>query len=332
MNSSVNSSQSVAPLTVARKSVGYKRLVVQPVFWLYALLIPSFLYIIVSWEEGTGHLVANYWQFFVLGLIGALVANSTGAGGGVVFIPFFSALGMSPVQAVATSMAIQSCGMTAGSFSWLHALQILYRNDVMLRLLRQMLLYSGLASVVGMLIGQYLLPSPGFELNVLFKGFSISFGVLLILFTALSYWRRKAAAQPLDEVTEFRLRVGARKRFTMSTAEKLALIVTCLLGAMVTAWISVGVGEFVALLLFFLRFPTAIAVAIGVFTSSIAVLTGVIHHGWVAPNVSLEILVFAGQAALIGGYLARYITQVLGAQRLKLFFAVWIIVSALFMK
>jgi len=54
----------------------------------------------------------------LLGVVGAVFANLSGAGGGVVFIPVFSELGLTESQSVATSFAIQSFGMTAGAITW----------------------------------------------------------------------------------------------------------------------------------------------------------------------------------------------------------------------
>ncbi len=61
----------------------------------------------------------EYAPFSLLGLLGAIFANATGAGGGVVFIPAFQQLGVSEAQSVATSFAIQCFGMTMGSIVWL---------------------------------------------------------------------------------------------------------------------------------------------------------------------------------------------------------------------
>ena len=87
-------------------------------------------------------------------------------------------------------------------------------------------------------------------------------------------------------------------------------------------------GEAIALLLFFLGYPVFFAVAVGVFTSSIAVLTAVNYH-IIAGDISIEILLFSGIAAFIGGYLARYITKIIGAFNLKIFFSLWIFASGL---
>ena len=54
----------------------------------------------------------------LVGIVGAIFANSTGAGGGVVFVPLFRALGFSDAEAIATSFGIQSFGMTTGALVW----------------------------------------------------------------------------------------------------------------------------------------------------------------------------------------------------------------------
>ena len=64
-------------------------------------------------------LLTQYGGFLLLGIVGAVFANATGAGGGVVFVPFFQQLAFSPEAVIATRFAIQCCGMTAGAISWL---------------------------------------------------------------------------------------------------------------------------------------------------------------------------------------------------------------------
>ena len=254
------------------------------------------------------------------------MANATGAGGGVVFIPFFQQMEMAPTQSVATSMAIQCCGMSAGALSWINALNRLYSNHAqVLQLLKSALLFSGPATITGVLCGQHWLKEPGFDLSFIFKGFSISFGVLLIAFTVWTQFRSRSGIRA-DKA------VNIESAFLLTNGKKCLLVFTCFAGGFVTAWISIGVGEFVALLLFFFRAPTTVAVALGVMTSAIAVLTGLIQHTVIEQNVNLEIVLFAGQAALLGGYVARHITQFLGAERLKIFFAAWIILTSILMK
>ena len=75
-------------------------------------------------------LLFDYGGFVFLGLLGAIFANATGAGGGVVFIPFFNQLEFSSVTSIATSFAIQCCGMTAGAITW----WTFYRRHILIHL------------------------------------------------------------------------------------------------------------------------------------------------------------------------------------------------------
>lgn len=69
-------------------------------------------------------LLAQLWFLPGVGIIGAIIANTSGTGGGVVFVPVFNALrelgvmSLSPLVVVGVSMGIQSFGMTMGSLRW----------------------------------------------------------------------------------------------------------------------------------------------------------------------------------------------------------------------
>ncbi|MDX5999093.1 hypothetical protein SIL85_19030 [Shewanella oneidensis] len=63
-------------------------------------------------------LIKKYGKFVFLGITGAIFDNSTGAGGGVIFIPVFSSLDFTEAQSVSTSFMIQCFGMTADALSW----------------------------------------------------------------------------------------------------------------------------------------------------------------------------------------------------------------------
>ena len=68
-------------------------------------------------------------RFVLLGVVGAIFANATGAGGGVIFVPIFNQLNLASTEIVATSFAIQCFGMVAGSIAWRdHYLKSKYAN------------------------------------------------------------------------------------------------------------------------------------------------------------------------------------------------------------
>lgn len=100
---------------------------------------------------------------------------------------------------------------------------------------------------------------------------------------------------------------------------------------MLTAWLSVGVGEIIAVVMILLGFNALQSVAVAVCVSAVTVWAGISYHVFVDANIRWDILVFAGPAALVGGVLARYLANFLGPLRLKLFMAFWILMVAVFM-
>lgn len=261
-------------------------------------------------SQDPGQVFKNYGHFFFLGLIGAIIANSTGAGGGIVFIPAFSALGLSPVQALATSIGIQCLGMTAGSLSWLNAASTSSPADGdHQRLIKHVLVFGGIPAITGILCGQYLLPTPPFSINAIFSVFSIIFGIALLL---ISYVRPDFGA--------------IRTRLTAT--DRLLLMVTSCIGGAVTSWISIGVGEWLALTMFLRGYPPLTAVSVAVCVSSITVLTAAPFH-LAAGHMIFDIILFAGPAAIIGGSIARHLSRALGPEKLKVYFGIWILITGI---
>ena len=242
-----------------------------------------------------------------------MAANSTGAGGVIVFIPAFTSLGISGIQSLGTSLAIQCFGMTMGSLSWLTSIhKKQHGGKQVIRLTHRLVLFSGLPAITGILVAQYWLPAPAVAITTLFRFFSILFGIsLLVIALQKSTYRHT--------------------RYTIRPIDKLLITTVSLLGGMVTSWISVGAGEWVALILFFLGFPTMVAVCVAVCISALTVLAGTPYHLWVTHSVSPEIILFAAPGAMLGGFVARYLAERLGPVRLKVFFAAWILATGLVM-
>ena len=254
-------------------------------------------------------LLSGYWHFFFLGIGGAIAANSTGAGGGIVFIPAFTSLGIDGTDALGTSIAIQCFGMTAGSISWITSIhRSEHGGKQVIDLTHHLIAYAGSFAIAGMLCGQYLLPNPPFPVPILFKYFSIIFGLTLLVVT-------------------LRKNPHRHTRYHMRRTDIPMIIAICFAGGMVTSWISVGAGEWVALLLFFLGYPTMVSVCVAVCISSFTVISGLPYHLLIADSISWEILLFAAPAAVIGGTFARLLAERMGPMRLKIFFAAWILAT-----
>jgi len=260
-------------------------------------------------------LLIDYGYFIFVGIAGAVVANSTGAGGGIIFIPFFSALGIGGVHAVGTSIVIQCFGMTAGSISWLTTSQIAKTNSFHLKkLISQILIVCGAAAIVGVLCGQYLMvPDDSSVIALVFKIFSVAFGFILL--AVILFSRRQVHTQ-----------------FDLMRIDIALLIIAGFIGGLITAWISVGVGEIIAIVLILRRYPTMVAIAMGVVISAVCVFTAAFQHIVILDSVNWSVVQFAVPGAIIGGTFAYLLSEKLGPVRLKIFFALWVIATGLFMK
>ena len=140
----------------------------------------------IGWEVNSHQqlpeLMKSHGHFFFIGLTAAIIANATGAGGGIVFFPAFVTLGLSTTEALATSLAIQCFGMTAGSLGWLRI-----RNketpayQPQWRPLLTILLISTPVNLFGLWLAQWLLPQPGFSVHIFFSLFSLMVGTAILL-------------------------------------------------------------------------------------------------------------------------------------------------------
>jgi len=252
----------------------------------------------------------SYWYFFILALCGAVVANATGAGGGVVFVPAFNFLGLSPSSIIATSFAIQCFGMTAGTIAWKKytRLQLNSNGSIAWGRYWNHVLWFSIPAIIGVVIGQYFLAlDSSAQVKLVFKWFSIAFACSIFL-------------------TTFYV-----AKFQNSSLKRALFVVVGLLGGVITAWLSVGVGELVAVTLILLRYPVRMAVGVAVSVSAVSVWVGVQQHLWLHPNIDFNVLMFAGPAALVGGTVAKHVVTFFSAVQLKLFIAVWILLSALAM-
>ena len=278
----------------------------------------------------------SYWPFFFLAMLGAVVANATGAGGGIVFVPAFNMLNLSGQQIIGTSFAIQCFGMTAGALAW-------YRYAKQQRQQAttnppeepnpakepwqqygQLVFLFVVPSVVGVLLGQYVLPLDSLDtVKQVFKVFSAIFGVAILLTTV--YLNRASHCQQTALAFTSGLRVTA--------------MAVSLIGGLITAWLSIGVRELVAVMLILMRYPVRLAVGVAVTVSAISVWFGVQLYLWAPADLSLHthttinihILVFAAPAAVIGGTVAKHILALFSPTQVKVFIAAWILLSAALM-
>jgi uncharacterized membrane protein YfcA len=263
--------------------------------------------------------LARLWFMPGLGLLGATIANTSGTGGGVVFVPVFNALRHAGVldldrtQVTAASFLIQCFGMSMGALRWstgLHAIPQAERPVAA----RDFWQVVALVVVIGapvMLATQRLARFDPHLVLLWFKGFSILLGLAVVVTT----WTVNRSRPPLGSVT---------------VSDYVALALLALVGGFVTALFSVGIGELVALYLFIRHYPLVLCTGAAVVISAVVVLLGAPFH-ILAGNVRWEVIALAGPGAALGGYLARPIALWLGANRMKTLDGVWIVASGLYL-
>ncbi|NHN37341.1 TSUP family transporter [Pseudomaricurvus alcaniphilus] len=257
--------------------------------------------------------LSSHLPYSLLGICGAIFANTTGAGGGVVFIPAFSQLQFSDAQAVATSFAIQCFGMTAGAVCWTRHARALRQNSVVKatgwQAFTALVLVCSVASCLGIWsLYTDLAPHSG-SLKHNFSLFSVVLGLLLLASLSLRL--------PI---------VPARRLLPL---DWLALLAISLGGGWLTASLSVGVGELVATYLILRRFEITLAVAVAVCVSAVTVWAALPQHLLFKPEIAWHVVLFAGPGALLGGLLARRIACWLPVRKLKLLFACWVLLTGL---
>lgn len=259
-------------------------------------------------------LLLEYGAFTILGIVGATFANATGAGGGVVFVPFFKQMAFSAQTTVATSFAIQCCGMTAGALSWWAFYRQQQHQSPDWQRLPWALLLTVPAAMFGLLLVQF---NPQWfgdfaSSELLHSGFGV-FSVLL----ALALF----ATVPLLKRQVF--------RHSFSSFDRVCLPLIAFVGGGITAWLSIGVGELVAVYLIMRGFNVTFAIACAVIVSAFAVWAGIVFHLLQTQAVYWPVVLFAGAGAIIGGILAKHLVLKFSPKHLKLFFASWILLMGL---
>jgi uncharacterized membrane protein YfcA len=283
-----------------------QRPILSAIFVLWAIIIISI--------DNNIQIIIDYFAYFFVGITGAIFANSTGAGGGVVFVPFFNQLQIDNQTIVATSFAIQCCGMTAGAFTWYkHRQSVLQTGGAAAsewHYLPKALLATVLASIAGILTAQFLLSE---YTSVAQNGLHLGFGIFSILLALCIY-----GSIPL-------LNKQAQTKHLLKI-DLILLNVIAFAGGIITAWLSVGVGELVAVYLILRGFNITSAIAVAVILSAFTVWSAIGYHLFVSDAIYWHLLLFAGAGAIVGGIVAKKVVLYFSVIKLKIFFATWVLI------
>ncbi|WP_296721085.1 sulfite exporter TauE/SafE family protein [Erythrobacter sp.] len=267
-------------------------------------------------------LLEQLWFLPGVGVVGAIIANTSGTGGGVVFIPVFNALrelgvmSLAPLGVVGVSMGIQSFGMSMGALRWTD--RLLHQPasgpleaQVRLADFATVVLAVLALSLPAMLATQRLTAFDQQDVLYAYKAFSILLGCALIAAT----WTINAARP---------------ERVRLARIDLIVLLALAIPGGVLTALFSVGVGELVALYLFIRHYPVLLCTGAACVISAVSCISGTVWHIG-AGTIQWEVVLLAGPAAALGGFLARPIALWLGAKRLKTLDGSWIVLSAVYL-
>ena len=299
---------------------------------LHALLLIAAYMALVQLSSLNWGTVQGLWFFFPIGIVGAIIANATGTGSGVVFVPVFSALeggqipipaelvalaSLTPEEAIGVSFIIQCFGMSVGALSWAQSIFLTktlpWKEQVSHQTLLSLTLAPLATAIPALLLTQQLVQIDGKQILVYFKVFSLILGLVLLVFTWAQ--RRQPASQ---------------RRLIVVPRDLRALLLLGAVGGAVTALFSVGIGEFLAIYLILRRYPTRVAIAVAVWVSVVCVMIGVWDSA-LAGNIRLEVALIAIPGAILGGLAAKHIAKFLGTLWLKTFASIWIIVSSCYL-
>lgn len=289
----------------------------------YLIFALSFFSLWLAWGLQFDNLmvvIRDYARFIFLGITGATFASATGAGGGIIFIPVFSSLQFAEAQSIATSFSIQCFGMTAGAISWFLHYQKHHRFDANWSSFIGLSLFTAIFAIIGFWFNQIAqLASPA-SLHSSFSLFSILLGLAII------YSSKNRTPLQLHLNNQY---VNHQHLVSL---DYWAMAAIGFLGGIITAWLSVGVGELIVIYLMLRGFCAKMAVATGVVVSAVTVWSASPVHVFSSDSQALfELVLFAGPGAIIGGYLARKLAIYLSVKKLKLFFAIWIILTGFVM-
>lgn len=269
-------------------------------------------------------LLGQLWFLPGIGALAAVIANTSGTGGGVVFVPVFNGLRehgimtLDPLRVTAASMAIQCFGMTIGGLRWTD--RLLHQPAPAAASQEARVRPRDFALVIGAVLAfalpallamQRLTVVDGQMVLLGYKIFSIFLGLALI-------------------ITTWTINHKRAERARLETVDLLILMLIAIPGGALTALFSVGVGELVALYLFIRHYPVLLCTGTACVISSVSVLVGIIWHIEME-TIAWEIVLLAGPGAVAGAFLARPIALWLGARKLKTLDGTWIVLSALYL-
>jgi uncharacterized membrane protein YfcA len=306
-------------MTDARTGLAYR-------LWAIEILLVGLVLALFFWRWSSAGLTPDriggaVTYAFPVGFLGSLVSGATGAGGGFVYVPIFDVLRDSGVvrmtfhQNIGTAFMIQSFGLAAAAIGWMIKLygRAVPASEVSLppEEMGGIVFATCCAAVPSIMITQNLVPLADRTLQTAFMIFALSLGGALLVFAwafqRVDAWREKS--EFFDLYMFFLIGVA---------------------GGYVTAFFSVGIGEFLAIYLIFRKYPVYASIAAALAVSAVTVFAG-LWYNLATGRVVWDTAIAAIPGAILGGIVARWVAVWLGPLWIKTLLGVWIVGSSLYL-
>ncbi|HNX24109.1 MAG TPA: sulfite exporter TauE/SafE family protein [Spirochaetota bacterium] len=243
----------------------------------------------------------EYWYMFPVAVVIAILANSSGFSGGVLFQPIYNLFLNIPIQsAIATGIATETVGMTSG------AIRYIYYKMVDLPIAFTMIMLT----IPGIVLGNHALIVINGDLLKLILGFIILFIATMQFANAVkkSFGRRESV--PVEDIYPFMWIPPVSGFFSAATGTGVCEISQPLL--------EKGLN---------LKTRKANATAIMIEATADWIITILnIHAGFII----WEIWIFTGTGVILGGQIGPYISRFLPERLIKIIFSISIILIGVF--
>lgn len=243
----------------------------------------------------------EYWYMFPISVVIAVLANSSGFSGGVLFQPIYNLFLNIPIHnAVATGIATETIGMTSG------AARYIYYKMIDLPIAFTMIMLT----IPGIVLGNHALIVINGDLLKLILGFIIIFIASMQFTNALkkSFGRRESV--PVEDIYPFMWIPTFGGFFSAATGTGVCEISQPLL--------EKGLD---------LKTKRANATAIMIEATADWIITILnIHAGF----IMWELWIFTGTGVIIGGQIGPYVSRYLPERLIKIVFSISIIIIGAF--
>ncbi|MBN2039777.1 MAG: sulfite exporter TauE/SafE family protein [Spirochaetes bacterium] len=243
----------------------------------------------------------EYWYILPVSIVIAILANSSGFSGGVLFQPIFNLFLNLPIQnAVATGIAIETAGMTSGAIRYM--------------LFRMVELSIGFTMIMltipGIILGNYIL--------LVVNGDLIKFVLGFIIFGLAT----------MQLINAFKRSFGKKENIPIE--DIYAYMWVPPIGGLFSATTGTGIAELAQPVLekgLNIKTKRANATAILIEATGDWAITILNLH---AGLIMWELWIFAGVGVIIGGQIGPYVSRYLPDRTVKIIFSLSIIVIGIF--